>query len=365
MKILMVTPEFPPKCGGIGWYVYYLCNELNSRGHIITLMLRSTNHVESFEHLPTILVNVGRFPYVNAWKMVKKVSKYLDENPHDLSIIHSTPIGAWLSCFPTILVSHWCIAEGQKRFYAGARDVSSILHLILGKLYTATERKSILSASAVTVVSKAMEREIFAHYRRSAVYVGNAVDKTTFCPSDTFESRGVLLPSMLRAGKGIREALEVIRQLRKAGCDIPFKFVGSGPMKSWLSKKLLRMSMKNVQLSDPVEHSKLNSLYQNSSIVFLPSYYEGLPTVALEAMASGVPVVATDVGGTAEAVSDGKTGFIHRVSDLSGMARSITRLDSDSSLRKLHGRNGRKRVLNNFNWQLVGNRFECLIHSLL
>lgn len=365
MKILMVTPEYPPRCGGIGWYVYYLSQELALRGHIITILLRSVHPVTPYGPFQIKPVNTGKVPLFNAINLVKKAREHLKNDPHTIALVHSTPIGAWIRDVPTILVSHWCIAEGHKRFYRGAYDIKSLLHIIFNRLYVTVEKKSVQEANAVAVVSNQMKQEIFAHYRKTAVYVGNAVDSTVFLPSQSLNQRGVLLPSMLRAGKGIREAVEVIKRLRRNNCNIPFSFVGDGPMKRWLLKELKRSALRNIRVMDPVDHPGLRSVYRSNSIVFLPSYYEGLPTVALEAMACGLPVVATNTGGTKEAISDQETGFIHSILDLDGMADSVLRLDKNSDLRRQLGENGRKRVCAGFNWDIVVDRFERLIGSII
>ena len=231
-------------------------------------------------------------------------------------------------------------------------------------MYVEAEKRSINGADVVAVVSRAMKKEIADHYGKDSVYVGNAVDTAVFENNSRQEKRGVLLPSLLRPGKGISETLKVIKILRNQGCDIPFRFINAGSMKKTLLRGIDQYSLNHIELLDPVEHSKLRELYRNSSIVFLPSYYEGLPNVCLEAMACGLPVVATDVGGTREAVINGDTGFVHAIEDVDGMANSILTLDRDTELRRRYGMNGRKCVCEHFNWRVVGDRFQTLMGSI-
>jgi glycosyltransferase involved in cell wall biosynthesis len=136
-------------------------------------------------------------------------------------------------------------------------------------------------------------------------------------------------------------------------------------MKSWLEKKIRTLGITGIDLLPPVDHVNLKTFYQESSMVFLPSYYEGLPTIALEAMASRLPVVATDVGGTSEAVSHGKTGFIHSVHDVDGMADSILIIDRNKYLANKLGRAGLRRVHDAYTWKTIGNNFETIISSIL
>lgn len=365
MNVLMVTPEYPPNCGGIGWYVFYLSSELSALGNNVSIVVRSPRKIEPYGPFAVQNIDVGIIPPFNAYKMVRKINNYVINKPYDIAIVHSTPIGSWLKNIPTILVPHWCIAEGHKSFYKGACDFHSLLHRVFKGLYIFTEKKSVSNVKMIATVSKAMKKEIFNHYNKEAVYVGNAVNTDIFTPSIKKNNRGVLLPSMLRSGKGVREAIEVLKAVRKKGCDIPFTFIGSGPMKSWLLEQIDKQSLSNVDLLPPVEHSKLKDLYKDYSIVFLPSYYEGLPTVILEAMASGLSVVATDVGGTSEAILHGETGFVHKVDDLEGMGDSILLLDNDANLKEKFGIYARQRVCEHFNWNDLGKRFQTIMEKIL
>jgi glycosyltransferase involved in cell wall biosynthesis len=365
MRILMVTSEFPPSCGGIGWYVYYLSRELLSKGHEITILQRASGPLDAFDSFQRIPVHTGSIPLLNASRMVRNIRAFLKSAPHDIAIVHATPTGAWIGVVPTVLVSHWCIAEGEKKFYKGAYDFKSVLHIIFGAFYREVERRSVQGVDKVAVVSKAMQQEFAKHYSIDAHYVGNGVDTTVFSPSMVDGNRAVLLPSMLRSGKGVREAVQTLQIVRNKGCDIPFRFIGAGPMKPWLQKKIVENELSGVELLPPVEHARLKMLYQQSSIVFLPSYYEGLPTIALEAMASGLPVVATDAGGTAEAVLNGKTGFIHPVRDVDGMAASILALDRDKDIAGSMGQAGLQRVCGAYTWKTIGNHFDELIGSII
>ena len=360
----MVTSEFPPCCGGIGWYVYYLCLEMRSRGHEISILQRSSHPLDSYKTYPRIPLAVGNIPLFNAIRMVSRVRAYQRHHPHDIAIVHSTPLGAWIKDLPTLLVVHCCLAECDQTIYRGAYDIKSMLHRTFGAIYREVERRSVHGADRVGVVSHAMQKEISSHYSVDAFYVGNGVNIRIFTPPLGYGQRAVLLPSLLRSGKGVREAVQTLQILRKKGNDIPFYFIGAGPMKSWLEKKIAALGLPGVELLPAVEHEMLTKLYQRSSVVFLPSYYEGLPTIALEAMATGLPVVATDVGGTSEAVCHGKTGFTHKVSDVEGMAMSIMALDRDDALRRRMGRAGLQRVHQDYTWNAIGNNFQTLINFM-
>ena len=86
-------------------------------------------------------------------------------------------------------------------------------------------------------------------------------------------------------------------------------------------------------------------VYRNLDIVVLTSLWEGLPRIFSEAMASGLPIVATNVDGAREAVIEGRNGFLHEPRDVEGMACSVLKLAEDSELRQMMGRTGKSRAM--------------------
>jgi glycosyltransferase involved in cell wall biosynthesis len=96
----------------------------------------------------------------------------------------------------------------------------------------------------------------------------------------------------------------------------------------------------------------LDQLWPNADLMVLPSLNEGLPNVVLEASAAGVPVVATAVGGTPEAVVDGETGCLVPPDDPITLANVITDLLSHQKKRKRMGDSGREFVRKNFSFAI-------------
>ena len=92
----------------------------------------------------------------------------------------------------------------------------------------------------------------------------------------------------------------------------------------------------------------LAPILQQSSLLALSSTAEGLPNVVLEAMAAGLPVVATDVGGLSEVVKHGETGSLVAPKDVAALANAISHLLADDTLRAAFGQAGRRRVERRF-----------------
>jgi glycosyltransferase involved in cell wall biosynthesis len=105
-------------------------------------------------------------------------------------------------------------------------------------------------------------------------------------------------------------------------------------------------------------------LLGTATVYALPSYHEGLPMSVLEAMAAGMPVVTTPVGGIPEAVTDGVEGFLIQPGDIDALRERLQRLLSDSELARRMGEAGRRKVESTFASSIVMPRLERMYVEL-
>ena len=123
---------------------------------------------------------------------------------------------------------------------------------------------------------------------------------------------------------------------------------------------MLEKIVKEYGLGDRVEFLGLRSdipdLMRNSDFFVRPSTLEGMPLTVLEAMASGIPVVATNVAGTGEAVLDGQTGILVEPGDVEALAEALETIIRDRPTRLKMGGAGRARVEASFSWDRVAER---------
>jgi len=125
--------------------------------------------------------------------------------------------------------------------------------------------------------------------------------------------------------------------------DVHFVMAGDGELRPQIEDRIGAH-----QIADHVTllgwQSDIPEVYRNLDIFVLTSLWEGQPCVFAEAMASGLPIVATAADGAREAIEDGTTGYVHNPHDVTSMSRSILKLVDDSQLRKTMGAAGRARV---------------------
>jgi phosphatidylinositol alpha-1,6-mannosyltransferase len=114
-----------------------------------------------------------------------------------------------------------------------------------------------------------------------------------------------------------------------------------------------------------VDHSKLPAHYASAHLFVLPSRMENFPLVLLEAMAGGLPVVATAVGGVPEMVVHGETGLLIPPNDPQALAEAINSLLDDPERMEAMGAKGRQRVMERFTWDKVAERMVGYFREIL
>jgi glycosyltransferase involved in cell wall biosynthesis len=140
--------------------------------------------------------------------------------------------------------------------------------------------------------------------------------------------------------------------------------VGDGPRRQAIHRLATRR-LPPRQLRLLPGQSDITSLLHQSSLLVLSSIQEGLPNVVLEAMAAGLPVVATDVGGLPEVVQQGETGWLVAPKDVPALADAISHLLAHDQVRTAFGQAGRKRAEQRFSLASMVSRHEDMFLRLL
>jgi glycosyltransferase involved in cell wall biosynthesis len=140
----------------------------------------------------------------------------------------------------------------------------------------------------------------------------------------------------------IEVAARVIAKTERAH----FVMAGDGDRRPAVEERIRKHGIgDHVTLLGWQRESEMPEVYRNLDIVVLTSLWEGLPCVFSEAMACELPIVATNVDGAREAITDAENGFLHPPHDVDGMAQSVLRLIADEDLRLRMGRCGKSRVM--------------------
>jgi len=187
--------------------------------------------------------------------------------------------------------------------------------------------------------------------------LGAGIDCNRFHPSKIIPTSGfrVLLPARMLWDKGVGEFIDAAKDLKARGVEAEFLLAGnadSGNPTAILEQQLVEWSTSGVvrwlgHISDMAE------LYRTVHLVVLPSYREGLPTSLTEAAAYGLPLIATNVPGCKDVVTDGVNGFLVPVKDSRALATSILKLYENRELCRRFGLVSRKLAEEKFDEQII------------
>ncbi|MDE2750202.1 MAG: glycosyltransferase family 4 protein [Chloroflexota bacterium] len=160
--------------------------------------------------------------------------------------------------------------------------------------------------------------------------------------------RVILIAGRLTAEKGLRQMLLVLSQLQKTLPDLRLLVLTSRDIDSQVPAEFAHLRPA-ICRGGWLSGEELRAAYQLADVVAVPSIYlDPFPTVVLEAMAAGTPVVASAFGGAREAVVDGETGFVVNPFDSAALCDSLLRLLTDDDLRRRMGLRGRERIAAHF-----------------
>ena len=153
----------------------------------------------------------------------------------------------------------------------------------------------------------------------------------------------------LKAAKGVVASLEALALVRERRCDVSATFAGSwanDAERAGILTVVERLGLTAaVDFPGVVEGEAKDRLLEAADVYVLASLGEGQPVSILEAMAHGLPVIATRVGAVPDTVVDGSTGFLVEPGDVTGVADAVIRLAADPGLRVAMGQAGRERYL--------------------
>ena len=185
----------------------------------------------------------------------------------------------------------------------------------------------------------------------------------SFFPSDSGVSQIVLAAGRLSPEKGFDVLIESAATICHQNPTVGAALFGDGALRGALERQVAKLGLTH-RVVLPGFRSDLDSLIGAADVIVLSSFTEGLPNVALEASAAGVPVVATAVGGTPEVIADGETGFLIPPGKAEPIAAKIGELLRDPGLRARMGVAGRARMQKLFTFESQANAYLRLLHSL-
>lgn len=303
-----------------------------SMGNFVLHQIRSFN-------LPMTITG-PTFDTINIIKEVKRI------NP---DIVHGQMIGApygfatsFLSKdFPTILTVHTIIAHTSKATH-------SIRGKIHDLIWSYLEKWEIKKIQYIIIVSPHLKRCLEKMGAKNISVIPNSIDLNRFDVADESVEGRVLFVGRLLPIKGIENLIKAMRHILNRKYDAHLHIVGpvdDADYFKYLNELVKKLGLiKRVKFTGGLCDEDLLNEYAKCSVFVLPSLEESQGLVLLEAMATGKPILATNVGGIPYIVKNNKTGFLVEYGSVEELAEKIMKLLKDKELRRKMGEEGKERA---------------------
>jgi glycosyltransferase involved in cell wall biosynthesis len=388
MKICMLAPEFLPVWGGVGTYIVELVRHLPKEieVHVVTPIREgfgkekiSTSDYDFSKYFGSnvqvhFVCKASDTFFYNAkfqYACLKYVPKLVKEERIDLIHSHTAHMPDLLLQFkrlnvPTVTTIHTTI-RGQRHGTKSSGmsfwnlEFSEKLTYLTVPFLGLAETVYFSKERYYITVSRWMKEQIIKQYPKinpSLIsIIHNSVETELFSPGKgaIFTQRNIVLfTGRLIAAKGIGYLVEAIPKVLREYPDALFIFIGAGNSSPYRRRlKEMGTSERNfVFLGYLKEASDLVKYYRGSSVYVAPTLYENLPIRVLEAMACGVPVVASNVCAIPEVIDNGVNGILIQPGSVDELSEAISWLLGDPNLRRKMGDNARKTVLERFDWNV-------------
>ena len=324
MKILRIYTKLPPNLGGMEKHIAELTRYQLKEGIEVKIFYNDGSPISkndekllpfSVKKLKPSFMGMQIFYLAVIWKLIK------DKENFDVIHIH----GDWSSLL---------FVKQLKRLTNAKLTIFSIHDQLTSKV---THQKFLpaliknVDLVFSTSYAAAMELEQLSHKNVIAQPSGvkKIFFKSFFKMIDSPKFKIITVANLFP-----KKNLDLILEIAKEMSDYDFTIIGTGSQEMQLQNKIKKDNISNVNLVGFKSENELVSYYQQSNCFLLTSYREGTPTAILEAMACGLPIVTSNVGGIDNIISDGTNGFVIKTFDKKDYIEKILMLKNDLKLRE-------------------------------
>jgi len=366
MKIAIIVPLFPPKwLGGTEIATWNIAKYLAGRGHEVHVITTWDTGLqrESLEdgfHVHRLRYLKARFlgPLLFSLKALLALRKIKPDIVHAQSMLP----GLCALIAKKVLSKPYLLSELAMVYFPSLLQ-NQILRLALR------------NADAVIALTEDMKNEIRKICRRDIYVLPNGIDLERFEGLLKDEMRAklqvktderlVIFVGRFRPEKGVEYLIKAMEIISQKDRSIRLVLVGEGPEEKNLKSLTEQLKLKGcVEFVGQIPNERVPEYMVASDVFVLPSLSEGFPIVILEAMASGLPIVATKVTGLPEIVKDGENGLLVEPRNPQQIAEKVLLLFEDNELREKISRNNKKEA-KKYSWETIVQSLEDIYRSYL
>jgi len=354
-------------------HVHELSRELGLRGHEVHIytsrFLKRLDEYEKFHHY--VVHRVKTMVNMFATPVMPRLGKILAREDFDILHAHSPPP----------VSDYFALKAAQKRgipfvltYHCDLEVPGFIGRAVVGLYHSTFARKAISRADAIIATTRSYQETSRMLWNQRGIIAPNAVNPERFTPENDgahikkelgLDDRFIVLyVGRWVPHKGIES---LIYSARHTPDDVHYVIIGVGPHENHLKRLVAHLKLeKRVTFLKDIPHEELPLYYAFSDVFVLPSLsrLEAFGIVGLEAMATGLPVILSGIPGVMEVIEEGKQGFLSEPTDAKSIAGNIMKLYNDPELRTKMGAEGRKLVLEKYQWKSVADTIEKLFFDL-
>ncbi len=379
MKIAHINMFYFPAFGGVEQVMYELAKRQVAEGHEVHVFCCDSDKNKRIEKKEEIIegVHVHRIPYIFRMSLSTFIwPSLLWKFDGNFDVVHTHVSGHAYIMIAGILsrikgIKHihttHCPWTGTEFRPKVLRPFIFLNDLFLNKLaFGFIDRVIAITPWEVDAIKKFSKEE-------KIKVIPNGMDKIFFkkIKNNKFKKKNkikeknlVLFFGRLNPTKGPEKLAQAAINISKKRKDVAFVWVGPDEGMAEEVKKLIA-PYKNMKYLGPLRgKDKIAEMYQSANVYVLPSYREGLPLTLFEAMASGLPIIASPVNGIPYEMSDGENGFFSEYGDLENLERNLLKIIDDKKLaRKISKNNAEKSK--SYDWDKIYKRYMEEYENLL
>jgi glycosyltransferase involved in cell wall biosynthesis len=389
MKLVLVSNTYPPRdISGVGALVYELAREAERRGNQVRVLTRAEGATQD-----AAVIGVGGTKTLFPLHAARAFARGFGREPPAVVHVHESdgalvvlasraarlvglPLGR-VRIVATLQVSYREERRAVRPVSANGRRVSRptlsewIFAWVRAPILAGLGRLTARLADAVVAPSRATALELARDYGCSVrAVIPNGVQPPPAGPpsepsrSITDEST-VLYVGRLRTRKAVAVLLEAMSALAQRRPDLRLVVAGDGEQAPALRRRAEQPDLRGrVEFTGSLSREAIAEWYRRAAVLCLPSIYEGFPVTIVEAMAAGLPVVATRVAGVPEAVDDGSTGALVAPEDAVALAAALDAVLEDIDRRRRMGERAREEFERRFTIRFVTEAHLALYDEL-
>lgn len=400
LSILFITYEYPPETGGggIGTEYYELANTLANLGHNIWVISHTNNEenyikennvniirIQSYKNFHKRKKGVNKEQF-RSWAVVKKMLQLLEHQQFD--IIE----------FPELRAEGYYIFNAKidpntndklkniktiVRLESSTKPYWILNNLIPSEYYNqyqkiiGMEKAMIQNCDLVISHCKSMIKDLMTAYKIDKLpvsYIPPAVDSDYFVPSQNLADNSFIFGYVgtICYHKGVDTIIDAFSKVCKKEKKSKLYLVGKDSKSKLINScydkfiKDIPQYVKNrIIYTGPVERLDLKKYYHIFDTFVIGSHHENFPFTVLEAMSSGLPVIASNVGGIPEMIGEKKLNGFFESGDSDELASQMIALINNSSRQRKAALYNRERILNNFTRDISANMCIKVYRKLL